>query len=150
MNQRSTRQLAATYEVLATSKDHPTAEQILERVRRAIPRVSLGTVYRNLDKLRNQGRLRTVWLGGGVTHYDAVLEPHDHFVCEACGAVLDLAASRGTAAQIEPHRGLRRNGYVVRWQTTAVYGVCPTCARQRQQRGRCQATAAAPMARHHD
>jgi Fe2+ or Zn2+ uptake regulation protein len=131
MNQRSTRQLAATYEVLAASTDHPTAEQMLDRVRRVIPRVSLGTVYRNLDKLRNQGRLRTVWLGGGVAHYDAVLEPHDHFVCEACGSVLDLSTSRGGAARGRPRDALRRRGYVVRWQTTAVYGVCPACAAAR-------------------
>jgi Fe2+ or Zn2+ uptake regulation protein len=62
--QRTTRQLAAVYDALAASHDHPTADEIFRRVRDALPRVSLGTVYRNLDKLREQGRLRVVRLEG--------------------------------------------------------------------------------------
>jgi len=125
MKRRSTQQLAATYEVLAASSDHPSAEQILARVRRRIPRVSLGTVYRNLDKLREQGRARVVRVASGVSHFDAVVDVHDHFVCEACGAVSDLPA---------PPRSLKRTnveraGCVVHWQTTAVYGLCRDCAR---------------------
>ncbi len=114
----------AIYDALAASHDHPTAEQVLGRVRDALPRVSLGTVYRNLDKLREQGRLRVVRLGNGQAHYDAMIDDHDHFVCEACGVVLDLprAASRpGLAA-------LREQGCVVRWHTTSIYGLCAGCA----------------------
>jgi Fur family peroxide stress response transcriptional regulator len=64
-----------------------------------------------------------VRLAGGGAHYDAVMEEHDHFMCERCGAVSDLEAT--TAA----HRptGLKRLGYVVRWQTTAFYGLCREC-----------------------
>ncbi|MGH7790617.1 MAG: Fur family transcriptional regulator [Candidatus Binatia bacterium] len=124
MKQRATRQLGAVYEVLAASQDHPTAEQVFQRVRRVVPQVSLGTVYRNLDKLRDQGRLRVVRLERDVAHYDARTDDHDHFVCEGCAAVLDLAR-----AQRRPRlAGPETIGCVVRWHTTAVYGLCQSCA----------------------
>lgn len=122
MKQRSTAQLVATYDAVARSKDHPTAEQVLERVRRRVPRVSLGTVYRNLEKLRQQGRIRMVRLAGGGAHYDAVMEEHDHFTCERCGTVTDLEGPRRRSTA-----NLKGMGYVVRWQTTAVYGICREC-----------------------
>lgn len=123
MRQRSTAQLVATYDAVASSTDHPTAHQVLERVRGKVPRVSLGTVYRNLEKLRQQGRIRMVRLAGGGAHYDAVLEQHDHFMCERCGTVRDLEAT----AKGRSITGLQRRGYLVRWQTTAVYGLCRDC-----------------------
>ncbi len=125
MKARSTRQLSATYDVLVGSADHPTADQVLARVRRAIPRISLGTVYRNLEKLREQGRMRVIRLGDGVAHFDAMTEAHDHFVCERCGAVTDLETSGAGADDTALHRA----GYVVHWRTTAVYGFCRDCAR---------------------
>ena len=123
MKQRATRQLAAVYDAVASSHDHPTADQLFQRVRRQLPRVSLGTVYRNLDKLREQGRLRVVRLEGGQAHYDAMTDAHDHFVCERCGAVVDLPG-RAPARDVG---ALRAAGYEVHWHTTALYGVCTRC-----------------------
>jgi len=124
MKRRSTPQLLATYEAVAASADHPSAEQVLERVRSSLPRVSLGTIYRNLEKLRDLGRLRVLQLAGGSAHYDAVMDAHDHFVCEACGDVEDLeAGGRGGRT-----RELEKAGFVVHWRTTAVYGLCRGCA----------------------
>ncbi|MBX3028149.1 transcriptional repressor [bacterium] len=124
MTQRATRQLAAIYGVLVASRDHPTAEQVFRRVRDTLPRVSLGTVYRNLDKLREQGRLRVVRLASGEAHYDAIVSAHDHFVCERCHTVLDL-----DGATMPPTVGrLRDDGCVVHWHTTALYGLCGACA----------------------
>jgi Fur family ferric uptake transcriptional regulator len=123
MKQRLTRQLTAVYDALASSDDHPTADQLFQRVRRRLPRVSLGTVYRNLDKLREQGRLRVVRLEGGQAHYDAMTHAHDHFVCERCGAVVDLPG-RAPARDVG---ALRAAGYEVHWHTTALYGICTRC-----------------------
>jgi Fur family ferric uptake transcriptional regulator len=126
MKQRSTRQLAATLVVLAASTDHPTAEQVFKRVRRRVPRVSLGTVYRNLDKLHEQGMLQVVWLAGGVAHYDAVTTQHDHFVCEGCGVVRDIEPLPGLTSLT----GLGSEGFVVHRQMAALYGLCPACAQR--------------------
>jgi len=123
MKARATRQLTAIYDVLRTSHDHPTADQLFQRVRDASPRISLGTVYRNLEKLREQGRLRVVRLGNGQAHYDAMIDAHDHFVCERCGQVLDLPRAEAAAAM----DALDRQGHVVRWHTTSLFGVCAAC-----------------------
>lgn len=125
---RATRQLGAVYDALAASTDHPTADQLFRRVRRSLPRVSLGTVYRNLDKLREQGRLRVVRLAGGQAHYDAMTDAHDHFVCERCAAVVDLPRS----AAAPKVAALRADGYEVHWHTTALYGICKQCAAMRR------------------
>lgn len=125
MKTRSTPQLAATYDILAAAGDHPTARQVYERVRDVIPQVSLGTVYRNLEKLQQEGRARVVRLDGGIAHFDAKMEPHDHLVCEHCGAVADLSSAAGRADRAE----IEARGFIVRWQTTVAYGACRACAR---------------------
>ena len=121
--QRSTRQLVTTLQVLAEACDHPTAEQILIRVRRHLPRISLGTVYRNLEKLRAQGQLRVVSIGPGVTRYDALLASHDHFVCDTCSAVIDLDPV--PAGSDVDH--LRADGYLVRERRVVIHGQCRDC-----------------------
>lgn len=122
--QRATRQLTAVLDVLVASRDHPTAEQVFRRVRDRVPRISLGTVYRNLDKLREQGRLRVVRLASGEAHYDARVAAHDHFICERCHAVTDLEIATAPAATPQ----LLAGGHVVHWHTTAIYGLCGACA----------------------
>src|SRR5262245_50213250 len=113
MNQRRTQQLEETYRVLCVQQDHPTAEQVFKRVRRRIPSVSLGTVYRNLEKLRVRGEIRVVRVRDEAARYDAVTDEHDHFVCDNCGAVLDIRLDRS-----EAHiRALQRDGYKVRSQS---------------------------------
>lgn len=88
-NKRS-RQRERIYHVLKRTRDHPTAEWIFEHVRQEMPRISLGTVYRNLHVLARQGKVRELDFGEGTKRYDAFLGPHYHFVCEVCGTVRDL------------------------------------------------------------
>jgi Fe2+ or Zn2+ uptake regulation protein len=124
MTERRTRQLVAIADVVSRSRDHPTAEEVHRRVRRKLPRVSLGTVYRNLDQLAAQQRVRVVQLSDRAARYDGLLEEHDHFLCERCGGVSDLPRERTT----QPIRAaLRRAGYAVRRHTVTVYGLCPQC-----------------------
>ncbi len=124
MKERRTRQLAAVFEVVSAADDHPSAEEVHRRVRRKLPRVSLGTVYRNLQKLAVQQRVRVVQLADRATRYDGMLENHDHFVCEHCAGVTDLV--RKTTAQ--PHcPELGRAGYAVRTHALTFYGTCPEC-----------------------
>jgi Fe2+ or Zn2+ uptake regulation protein len=129
--QRRTPQLTATWEVLAQAQDHPSAEEVLCRVRHRLPRVSLGTVYRNLDKLRGLGRAQVLRFEGGVARYDATVEEHDHFVCDGCGKVMDL---------MRPSRGfdvtaMEQDGFVIRSQSTTLYGACPDCVKSMQRPG---------------
>jgi Fe2+ or Zn2+ uptake regulation protein len=124
MKERQTRQLAAVHSAVSTARDHPTAEEVYARVRRRLPRVSLGTVYRNLQKLAVQQRVRIVHLADRSARYDGMIEEHDHFACEHCGAITDLPGRRAA----EPDwSGLRSAGYAVRAHALTFYGCCPDC-----------------------
>jgi len=123
---RRTRQLAAVYDVVAAAHDHPTAEDVCDRVRRQVPRISLGTVYRNLQKLVAQQQLRAVHLADRPTRYDGMLAAHDHFLCERCGSVADLQQTM--PSPMDSSR-LLESGYEVRAHALTFYGVCPTCRR---------------------
>jgi Fur family peroxide stress response transcriptional regulator len=65
-----------------------------------------------------------VRLGAGQAHYDAMIDDHDHFVCEHCGSVLDLPRAEARAAV----RSLDAQGCVVHWHTTSLYGLCAGCS----------------------
>ncbi len=122
MPDRTTPQLEAVYRAVQSVRDHPTAQVVFERVSSELPSISLSTVYRNLDKLSRSGRLRVLRGAGGVGLYDAVTSPHDHFVCDECGTVVDIdlvGAQRRLERQVLGHRVLR--------SSTMMYGVCSAC-----------------------
>lgn len=78
-------------QVMAKSQEHPTANQIYELVKEVVPGVSLGTIYRNLNVLVKEGLLQRVACENGADRYDRQLKPHAHFLCECCGALMDLS-----------------------------------------------------------
>jgi Fe2+ or Zn2+ uptake regulation protein len=130
---RQTRQLAAVHDVVAAAHDHPTAEQVCDRVRRQLPRISLGTVYRNLQKLTAQQQLRAVHLADRPTRYDGMLAAHDHFLCERCGTVADLPQTTPARPDCS---GLNGSGYQVRAHALTFYGLCPNCHRAEEKHRR--------------
>ena len=70
--------------------DHPTANMVYEQLKLEMPRLSLGTVYRNLNQLADAGRLKKIPLADGSCRFDKTRESHSHIVCEECGAVSDV------------------------------------------------------------
>lgn len=125
MKERRTRQLQGVYSIVRSAHDHPSAEEVYQRLRRQQPRVSRGTVYRNLQKLTAQERVRIVHVADRAARYDAAAEDHDHFACEQCGAVIDLTRPRAA----RPHCfQLGRGGYTVRTYALTFYGTCPDCS----------------------
>lgn len=84
------RQRSAVLNYLRSVTSHPTAEHVYQAIREEFPKISLGTVYRNLNLLADQGKILRLNCGDGVDHFDAVIEPHNHFICRRCGQVLDL------------------------------------------------------------
>ncbi|MBQ9327277.1 MAG: transcriptional repressor [Solobacterium sp.] len=71
------------------SDTHPTAEQIYEQMKQTSPSIVLATVYNNLNRLCEEGKLRRIRMEGGTDRYDKVFR-HDHLVCERCGALSDV------------------------------------------------------------
>jgi Fe2+ or Zn2+ uptake regulation protein len=129
---RNTLQRRLVYEAVAGTHAHPTAEWVYERVRRQMPRVSLGTVYRNLQLLVSEGRLRS-WTRDRTTRFDADLDPHDHFSCRRCGLLLDLSR----APRVFPEeRKLRARGHEIEERVLEFVGICRECRRTRKTGGK--------------
>lgn len=84
------RQREAIKTFLSSRKDHPTADVIYLNVKRELPNISLGTVYRNLSLLTNLGEIQKLTTGEGIDRFDGNVEPHYHFVCQLCNSVIDL------------------------------------------------------------
>ncbi len=87
---RTTIQRKVIIETLQKHKDHPGAEEIYTEVRSILPKISLGTVYRNLDLLAGSGLISRLDVGGAHAHYDPEPGSHPHFHCKECGSVSDL------------------------------------------------------------
>jgi len=121
---RKTRQLEVIWETIKDDKSHPTADQIYERVRKKLPNISLGTVYRNLQKLVNDQKLQ-VLMRGRAQHFDPLVERHQHFICESCGRVYDVLIDK--QKDIKPAK-LPHEGFKVTSHQLAFYGTCKHCS----------------------
>ena len=87
---RMTKQRTVILDILRKMDTHPTADEIYEKVRTKMPRISLGTVYRNLEFLCEQGMVTLLDIGGSQRRYECVGEMHYHVRCLGCGKVEDL------------------------------------------------------------
>ena len=85
------RQRETVKRVLCSTKSHPTAAWIYEEARKELPNISLGTVYRNLNLLGQEGVIRKLSFGDGNEHFDGDISSHSHFFCEGCGKIYDIA-----------------------------------------------------------
>lgn len=118
------RQREAVLVYLRSTKSHPTAEQIYHEIRKDFPKISLGTVYRNLNLLADQGEIVQLNCGDGVEHFDAMTEPHNHFICRHCGSVLDLefAPDLSIDAEVDETFSGKIEGHEIYF-----YGTCENC-----------------------
>ena len=121
---RTTKQLEVIWHVLKDDQSHPTADQIYNRVRKKLPSISLGTVYRNLQKLVADGRLQ-VLMRGRSQHFDPLVELHQHFICESCDHVYDVLVDN--QREIKPVK-LPHEGFKVTSHQLAFYGICKHCS----------------------
>jgi len=88
---RNTRQRAVILDVLKRGRVHLTAEEVYREARKALPTVSLGTVYRNLNFLRDHGMAREIRSGDvGSVRFEASRDLHAHFHCRSCRSVVDI------------------------------------------------------------
>jgi Fur family peroxide stress response transcriptional regulator len=87
---RETKQRRVVYETIKQTHSHPTADWIFEKVRSKLPKVSLGTVYRNLNVLKNEGLVREIYGNDRRAHFDADTSKHAHFICSGCDQIIDV------------------------------------------------------------
>ncbi|MDE6952421.1 MAG: transcriptional repressor [Erysipelotrichales bacterium] len=87
---RYSRQRETIYEILKNDCTHPNVDDIYMQVKKVIPDISLGTVYRNLNLLASQNKILKLDIGDGAIHFDARITPHYHLVCDKCGVIEDI------------------------------------------------------------
>lgn len=87
---RLTTQRQIILEELAKVKTHPTANEVYDMVRKRLPRIGLGTVYRNLELMAESGVILKLEVGGTQKRFDATTELHYHIRCLDCGKVDDI------------------------------------------------------------
>lgn len=121
---RNTKQLRIIWDTVKDDKSHPTADQIYDRVRKKLPSISLGTVYRNLQKLVADEKLQ-VLMRGRSQHFDPLVEKHQHFICELCDRVYDVLIDH--QKEIKPAK-LPHEGFKVTSHQLAFYGICKHCS----------------------
>lgn len=108
--------------VVRSSKDHPTARQVFERVLRKDPRLSMATVYNSLNFLTSVGYIRRMEAGEEGARYDGVLARHDHLICRHCGHIEDVDVLPAEKARLGPLSGFR-----VEEVTLRATGLCAAC-----------------------
>ena len=128
---RQSRQRDVVLAVVRSTMDHPTAEWVHRQARRALPRISLGTVYRNLTKLAARGLIHEIHTGGHAARFDGNTGRHYHIRCLGCGRVNDLPIS--IDARLEEEAGRAMN-YRILGHQVEVLGLCPLCQGGRQGR----------------
>ncbi len=121
---RMTKQKKVILDILRGTKCHPCADWVYEQARKVIPEISLGTVYRNLNILRDMGEILELNYGSTYSRYDGKAENHYHFCCEKCHQLFDVT--------IPIYLGLDKmvqetTGFEVKYHRMEFYGLCKQC-----------------------
>ena len=121
---RNTPQRRVVLDELSHMKSHPTAAELYAAVRQRLPRISLGTVYRNLEVLHEDGMIRKMEFSGAESRFDGNLEQHDHVRCTDCGRIADIFPQGPDHISVPPEEmaGFQVVGYRLEF-----FGSCPRC-----------------------
>lgn len=121
---KKTRQREAISRVLRSDNIHPTAEWVYNEVRKEIPHISLGTVYRNLRILSDKGDIVELDMCGALGRFDTITEDHYHFRCIKCDGIFDinLPVNNDLDDAVE-----RDTGFEVLYHRMEFRGLCQEC-----------------------
>ncbi len=121
---RETRQRRLILEELKKTRTHPTADSIFKIVRKRLPSISFGTVYRNLNLLRDEGKILELVCGRYSCRYDGDTKNHYHLICLKCKRVFDL--DEPVLKDLD-ERVSKRSGIRVEYHRIDFYGYCKRC-----------------------
>ena len=123
---KRSRQRERLLDLLSGTGTHPTAGWLYDRMKKEFPDLSMGTVYRNLNILNEQGLVRKIDFGSTFDRFEAKTVPHYHFICERCGSVSDLPLPVDEKLN---ERVSTSTGFKARRHRIEFYGVCDRCAK---------------------
>jgi Fur family ferric uptake transcriptional regulator len=119
-----TRQRQVILEELRKVDNHPSADEVYEMVRKRLPRISLGTVYRNLEILSANGEIQRLELGCNLKRFDGTAENHYHIRCPDCDRVVDVP---GDLNIVVNHDLKDATEYKILGHRLEFIGICPDC-----------------------
>ena len=124
IKRRVTKQKSIILQELCRVKTHPTADSVFRMVRKRLPAISFGTVYRNLNLLRDDGKVLELSAGRYSCRYDATTANHYHFACLSCGSLFDVDTDvlKDIDSKIS-----KKSGMKVKYHRIKFYGYCPNC-----------------------
>lgn len=124
MRMNVTPQRLAVYKALLESEEHPTPEMLYKKVRRAMPSLSLATVYKVLDALEKLGLIQALELDSQSRRYDANMARHHHLVCTRCRSVVDFYDEKFD--RLRPSKNV--SGFTPEVVSVKVLGLCRRCS----------------------
>ena len=128
---RMTNQRQVILEEIRKVNSHPTADEIYEMVRKRIPRISMGTVYRNLDVLSKTGLIRKIDPGYPQMRFDGNTQDHYHITCMGCGRIDDVPVDQPDYPLDDLEKALvRATEYSISGHNLEFFGLCPACMRK--------------------
>jgi len=128
---RKTVQKRAVLQALKESKRHLTADEVYEIVKKRVPHISLGTVYRNLEMLAETGQATKVDLGEGKRRFDSRTDLHHHFRCIRCGKIYDVPYF-----PLDDLESLSMNTFQITGLQVVLEGICEACLREEEKGGK--------------
>ena len=124
---RYSKKREAILDAIRSTDTHPSADWVYQTLRPVFPDLSLGTVYRNLARFKEEGLVVSVGTVNGQERFDAIVSPHTHFICQTCGAVLDLPGLRAEE-NLDLDGIARKHGVEIDHHDLIFYGRCPGCS----------------------
>ena len=124
LNLRRTRQRQVILEELRKVDTHPSADEVYEMVRKRLPRISLGTVYRNLEILSQNGEIQKLELGSSLKRFDGIAANHHHIRCIHCDRVADAPEDFDVTIS---HDLKKATDFKILGHRLEFTGICPDC-----------------------
>lgn len=121
---RYSRQREQLFVLLRETKSHPTADWLFQQLKKEFPRLSLGTVYRNLTVLIKQGLVKKIHYGSTFDRFEANLQPHSHLICEKCGKIADIDLPR---TRNLTRLAAAKTDFAASWCKIDFFGLCGRC-----------------------
>lgn len=120
------KQREALFALLRSTNSHPTAAWLYNTLRKDFPHISQGTVYRNLNILADQKRIKVINVNGAFAHFDADMSVHNHVICSCCGRVDDVVMPSDEHCD---QAAATASGYRIDSHRFDFFGLCPDCQR---------------------
>ena len=124
---RKSSQRDAILRVVKNTNSHPGADWIYEQVKKEIPNISMGTIYRNLRLLVENGEVKEINIPGIPSRFDGNTYDHHHLLCEKCGRIFDL--DEFVDYNMEDMI-FQKTGFKVKVQYLKFIGLCADCQKE--------------------